>query len=70
MRAIGNWLYADEFLHLDKLFQNHLFRILFPMVLITQKFYFNFHAELVTRKFYFYLLFTVSNSEILLFLFF
>ena len=40
------------------------------MVLITQKFYFNFHAELVTRKFYFYLLFTVSNSEILLFLFF
>ena len=28
------------------------------------------HSELVTQKFYFYLLFRVSNSEILLLLFF
>ena len=40
------------------------------MILITQKFYFTFHSELVTWKYHSYLLFRVSNSEVLLFLFF
>ena len=51
--AINNWLYANELLYLKKLFQNDSFRILFPLILITQKFYFTFS-------------FRVSNSEILL----
>ena len=49
---INNWLYADELLYLDKLFQNHSLRILFPMILITRKFFLTFS-------------FRVSNSEIL-----
>ena len=32
---IIGYTYADELLYLDKLFQNHSFRILFPMILIT-----------------------------------
>ena len=60
IRAINNWLYANELLYLDKLFQNHSFRISFPMTLITRKF-----SESVTHKFYFYLLFRVTNSEII-----
>ena len=35
-----------------------------------ENFVFLFHSELVTRKFYFYILLRVTNSEILLVLFF
>ena len=41
------------------------------MIFASRKFRFTFSfGVIVTRKFYFYLLFRVSNSEMLLFLFF
>ena len=64
-----NWLYVDGLLYLDKLFQNDSFRILFLMILKIRKFILLFHSELVTWTFYFYLLFRVTNSKMLLFLF-
>ena len=36
--AINDWLYTDKFLYLEKQFENHSFRILFPMILIAWKF--------------------------------
>ena len=65
----SNWLYTDELLYLDKLFENHLFRKLFSMTLITQKKnIFLFHSKYVTQKLYFSVLW-VNNLETLIFFF-
>ena len=63
--AINNWLFPDELLYLDKLFQNQSF-----IELETRKFHYFYFFELLTRKFYFnLLLFRVSSSKILICLF-